>query len=190
MPDRKEKLTSVTVGLHWLIAITIIGMVAFGLYIADLPRGDWKSELIGIHKLIGFTVILVALPRILWRWGNGWPVHVGDHASWEKTLAKFAQWFLIIATIAMPVSGMMFSLGLGYPVPVLGLFEIGPLPQKIPILANIGGIIHEYTGKSLIAVISLHIAGALKHHLIDKDGTLRRMLGARVVNLLTLTPRT
>lgn len=62
----------------------------------------------------------------------------------------------------------------------LGLFEIGPLPQKIPILADIGGIIHEYTGKSLIAVISLHIAGALKHHLIDKDGTLRRMLGARV----------
>ena len=104
MPDRKEKLTPVTVGLHWLIAITIIGMVAFGLYIADLPRGDWKSELIGIHKLIGFTVIFVALPRILWRWGNGWPVHIGDYVSWEKTLAKFTHWFLIIATIAMPVS--------------------------------------------------------------------------------------
>ncbi len=80
----------------------------------------------------------------------------------------------------MPASGMMFSLGLGYPVPVLGLFEIGPLPQKFPILSDIGGFIHEYTGKTLIAVISLHIAGALKHHLIDKDGTLRRMLGARV----------
>lgn len=95
-------------------------------------------------------------------------------------LAKFTHWFLIIATIAMPISGIMFSLGLGYPVPVLGLFEIGPLPQKIPILADIGGDIHEYAGNSLIAVISLHIAGALKHHTIDKDGTLRRMLGARV----------
>ncbi|MGI9386070.1 MAG: cytochrome b, partial [Methyloligellaceae bacterium] len=180
MSDRKEKLSPVTIGFHWLVAIAIISLIAFGLYIEDLPRGPWKSELIGIHKLIGFAVVLVALPRILWRWRNGWPVHVGDYRSWEKSLSKIVHWVLIIATVAMPVSGMMYSLGLGYPVPVLGLCEIGPWPQKNQTVADLGEFIHRNGGNALIAIVVLHIAGALKHHVIDKDGTLRRMLGARV----------
>ena len=129
MADTREKFSPLTVALHWVIGLTIICLLAVGLYMTDLPKGEWRSELYGYHKLAGTTVFIVAAVRILWRWQNGMPVPAAGRNSVARRRWKFCS-----------------------------------------LLA----------GWALIGVILLHIIGALTHHVLDKDGTLRRMLGRRI----------
>jgi len=180
MADSREKLSPVTVALHWLLGLAIIGLLAVGLYMHDLPKGEFRSWLYGWHKVIGTTVLMVAALRILWRWRSGMPKPVADYPQWQRSAARASHYLLLFATVLMPLSGAALSYGGGHPVPILGLFQIGPPVAKIEWLSSAGHAIHEYGGWALIGIISLHVAGALKHHLVDRDGTLRRMLGARV----------
>lgn len=183
--DSYDKFTGLTIGLHWIIAAAVIGMLAFGLYLEDLPRGPEKSALIGIHKSIGLTILVLAAVRLGWRLINGIPQPVGRYSSIERRLAKAVHWLLLLGTLLMPISGILMSLSGGYGLAVFGL-EIVPVWRGTPgfeaneALGEIADVVHAVGGKVLIAAIVLHFAGALKHHLIDKDATLRRMLGGRV----------
>jgi len=183
--DSYDKFTRFTIGLHWIIAIAIIGMLAFGLYIEDLPRGPEKSALIGIHKSIGLTILVLAAARFGWRLINGMPQPVGRYSTIERILAKTVHWLLLLGTLFMPISGILMSLSGGYGLAVFGLVIV-PVLRNTPgfqpneALGDIAGVLHAVGGKVLIAAIVLHFAGALKHHVIDKDATLRRMLGGRV----------
>jgi cytochrome b561 len=179
LADTREKLSPLTVAFHWFIGLTIISMLALGVYMEDLPRSEWRSTLIGWHKVIGTTVLMVAALRLLWRWWNGLPKPAGFMPPWQHKLASAVHILLLVATIALPLSGALYSYGAGYPVPVLGLFNITP-DGKTPWLDDIAGEAHEIFEDILIAIISLHVLGALKHHVVDKDGTLSRMLGARI----------
>jgi cytochrome b561 len=161
------------------VGLAIIGLIALGIYMVDLPRGDWRSTLYGWHKVIGTTVLLVAAARILWRWRNGLPEPASDYPEWQHALANAAHVALLIATIALPVTGAIYSYAGGYPVPVLGLFELKSA-TKYPALFDLFKLIHGWAGWVMAAIIALHVAGALKHHFADRDGTLKRMLGARI----------
>jgi cytochrome b561 len=176
MRDKQQVLSPITVGLHWMVAIGIVSMLAFGLYLDQLELTPRKSELIEIHKLFGFAVFLVAIARIFWRYINGFPIPIDALQKWEQVLARATHWLLLLSTILMPISGIMISLGLGYSVPVLGITEFGPLPERSKLLADTGYFIHGNLANVLIGLIVLHSAGALKHHWIDKGQTLRRML--------------
>lgn len=183
--DSYDKFTGFTISLHWIIAITMIGMLAFGLYLEDLPRGPEKSALIGIHKSIGLTILVLAAVRFGWRLINGMPQPVGRYSAIERILAKVVHWLLLLGTLFMPISGILMSLSGGHGLAVFGL-EIVPVWRSTPgfeankALGEAAGAIHGLGGKLLIAAIVLHFTGALKHHVIDKDATLRRMLGGRV----------
>lgn len=180
MADSREKLSSLTLAFHWAIGPTIIGLLALGIYMVDLPRSEWRSTLYGWHKLAGTTVLMLAAVRILWRWRNGLPSPAGDWPEWQHKLANATHVVLLIATIFLPVSGAVFSYGAGHPVPVLGLFNIGPPAAKVVWLGDTAQFIHGWAGWIMVGIVALHVAGALKHHVVDKDGTLRRMLGARI----------
>lgn len=180
MADTRERFSPFTVTLHWVIGITIICLLAVGLYMTDLPESAWRSDLYGYHKLAGTTVFLIAALRILWRWQNGMPEPIADTPRWQHALAVGMHHCLLIATLAMPLSGAALSYGKGHSVPVLGLFEIGPPVQKIPWLGDAGSFIHYWAGWVLIGIITLHVLGALKHHYVNKDGTLKRMFGSHI----------
>lgn len=179
MADTREKFSSLTIALHWLIGLTIIGLVAVGIYMVDLPRGEFRSMLYGWHKVIGTTVLMVAALRILWRWRNGLPKPAADYPEWQRKAASTVHVLLLVATIGLPLSGALYSFAGGYPVPVLGLFNI-QTDTKIPWMYDTFHFIHGWAGWILAAIIAVHVAGALKHHVVDGDGTLRRMLGARI----------
>ena len=181
MADTREKLSTVSVGLHWVIALAMIGMVAFGLILEAMPRGESKSGLLQIHKSIGALVLAVALLRLVWRALQGLPAHVGDYAAWEKVLAKATHTFLLFATLAMPLTGIASSIGNARAINIFG-FPFIPqlLAQKNEAVAFWGQACHAVLGKLIIAAVLLHVAGALKHHILDRDGTLKRMLGQRV----------
>lgn len=179
MPDTRERFSAYTVAFHWAVGMTIIGLIAVGIYMVDLPRGEWRSTLYGWHKVIGTTVLMIAAARILWRWRNGLPVPARPYPAWQHRLANATHVVLLVATIALPLTGAIYSYSGGYPVPVLGLFEITSA-TKYPALFDTFKFIHGWAGWILAGIVALHVAGALKHHIVDRDGTLRRMLGARI----------
>lgn len=183
--DTQNTLSPVTITLHWIVGLTMMSLIAVGIYMTE----NDAYSLYPIHKAVGFLIFFVIALRVLWRIKNGWPTPVREYAVVEHKLAKLVHWTLIIGTVLMPISGfLMSSLG-GYGVDVFGweLVAKNPNPvnpqEMLPHNAAIAGFahqIHHWVGELLIVAIVLHIVGALKHHIFDKDGTLRRMLGASV----------
>lgn len=183
--DTKNRLSHITISLHWVIALTIIAMIAIGLYMSETE----SYSLYPIHKSIGVSIFIIIMIRVVWRIYNGWPEPASNYKKWEQTLSKIVHYVLITGTVLIPISGMVMSAMGGHGISVFG-FELiarnpNPLnPEKvIPInetLAGIGHETHEIVSYIMIVAITLHFAGALKHHVIDGDGTLRRMLGKKI----------
>jgi len=180
MRDTHQKFTWPTVSLHWIIAIAIIAMLAFGLYLEDMPRGPDKGQLIGLHKSVGILILMFALVRVLWRYLNQLPKPLSTLTNWQQKLAKLTHWVLIIGTVLLPVSGILMSIGGGFGIGVFGFELVARSDDKNEMLSQVGHVLHGLGGKLLILFVILHIVGAIKHQFIDKDGTLSRMLGIKV----------
>lgn len=180
-----------TVLFHWLIAVLIIGLLGLGLYMTDLEFSPGKLVLYGWHKSFGIVVLALVILRLSWKILNaGKPRALPTHKPWEKILAKIAHLALYAAMFIMPLSGWIMSSAKGYPVSVFGWFTLPDLVSKNKALGDLAGNIHDTAAWILIGIIGLHIAGALKHHLVDRDGTLRRILPGMilVVSLAGLSP--
>lgn len=181
MNDSREQFSRKTIALHWAIALAMIGMVTFGLILEDMPRSEGKSGLIQIHKSIGVVVLALASWRLVWRLRQGMPETVAALTRLQAMLMHATHGFLLLCTLLLPLSGIAYSIASARPI---GLFGMPFIPQllvsKNDILAKVAGSTHAILGKLIIAAIVLHVAAALKHHLVDRDGTLRRMLGSRV----------
>lgn len=180
--DTYNKFSKQTVYLHWIVAIGMIALIAVGIYMNETET----YALYPWHKSFGVLIFVFALWRIINRMKNGWPQPVSQYSPIEITLSKIVHWLLIIGTLLMPISGMMMSGLGGHGIPFFGLelLASNPNPDEpgkvIPLnkpLAGLGHELHEIGGDILIGAIALHILGALKHHIFDMDGTLRRMKG-------------
>lgn len=171
-----RKLSGTTISLHWLIAIGMIGSLIFGLYVEDLPSTPDSGELIGLHKSLGLLVLLFALIRLWNTTKTGFPAPLSVATKRQQKMAKAVHLLLLAGTILMPLSGILMSVGGGYPV---GFFGIGIIPaqEENELLSQLGHITHGLGGNIIIATIILHTAAAIKHSVIDKDGTLRRITG-------------
>lgn len=175
-------LSKLTVRLHWLVAAAMIGLFALG----QVMSHNELLELYPLHKGLGILVLLLVLPRVLLRLKEGWPAPVAAAPPAQERLAKVVHWALLIATVAMPVSGIMMSGAGGHGLAIFGLELLSANPdpaspgEVIPFnatLAGIGYFGHQIGSKLLLLALVLHVAGAVKHHLVDKDATLTRMLG-------------
>lgn len=185
MTSSPRNLSRISIGFHWAVAITMIGLVLAGFTMKYLEV--WF--LYPIHKSIGILALLIIVPRVLWRLKEGWPTPASEYQRHEQILSKSVHWVLIIATVAMPLSGLLLSGASGHG---FGIFqwELFPAnhslenPDEVIAFSEsgyaLGAAIHQWVGFILAASVVLHIAGALKHHFMDKDGTLRRMLGRSV----------
>ena len=183
--DTRQKLSSNTVLLHWIVGLTIIALLAVGVYMAETET----FALYPWHKSFGVLVFFFVLLRVAWRVKNGWPTPVRAYERIEQQLSKVVHYVLLIGTVVMPLSGfLMSSLG-GNGVDFFGIELVARNPdpanprEVIPLngaLGSLGHAIHHWVGYLMIAALVLHIAGAVKHHVTDKDGTLVRMLGQKV----------
>ncbi len=172
----KKPLTWQTITLHWITGLAFIGVFALGLYMVDLPRSPEKFEWYGIHKSLGAIILVVALIRLVWRLKEGALPPASEMPVWQDKAAKAVHGILLLATLAMPISGIAMSAGGGRAVDIFGWVIIAEGPET-PWLQEIGSTIHHSAVEILIAVFVLHVAGAIKHQLVDKDGTISRMLG-------------
>ena len=183
--DTANQLSKKTLSLHWLIAVVVMALLATGTYM----EATQAFALYGIHKSIGVVIFIFAIYRIAWRIKNGWLSTLGSPSVNMAKLAKFVHYLLIIGTVLMPISGFVMSAAGGFGVSVFGLELVAANPDPNnpremiahnESLAFVGHVMHGLGGKLMILALVLHIAGAFKHHLIDKDGTLKRMLGRKV----------
>lgn len=177
--DSRSQLTKMTVALHWVIAIAVIGSLGIGMYMEDLPRSPEKFELLGLHKSVGVLVLIVALYRLVWRIRNGLPEALSPAAAWQEKAATVVHVVLLAGTVLMPISGIVMTVGGGYPVAVFG-FELIAKGAENELMGELGHIMHGLGGKVMIAAVLLHVAATAKHHFVTKDGTLQRMLGRKV----------
>lgn len=159
---------------HWLIAVMIIGLLPMGLFMTGMDNSPLKLEVYALHKSFGLLVFFLGLGRIVWRFVSPPPDHLENHEHWEVTLAAASHFWLYMCIIGMPLSGYLMSSALEFPVPFFGL-SFPRLLAKNEHLGELFGQTHEILAYTLLFVLGLHVAGALKHHVIDKDETLQRM---------------
>lgn len=167
-----------TLFFHWLTGLGFIGVLGLGLYLEQMERSPAKGELMGIHKSLGVIILLIAVLRVAWRLKEGPIESSAVLTRVQEILAKSIHGILMLATLLMPISGIAMSVGGGRALEVFGV-EILAAGEKIEWLQSLGGGVHGFAPKIIIAALVLHIAAALKHQWVDKDGTLSRMLGRK-----------
>lgn len=162
--------------LHWLIVVLVALQAGLGLTGIMLPLGVEKLAVLATHKSIGITILALAVPRLLWRWINPTPPLPSNLKPYERFLAHFTHKGLYVLLFAMPLTGWIMSCARGFPVSWFNLFPLPDLVPKSTALYDAMVVTHATLASSLAVIVALHIAGALKHHFVLKDDTLRRML--------------
>jgi cytochrome b561 len=172
---RGPRYAGVQIALHWLIALGIVGLLALGFYMVGLPKGlPVKATLLNLHKSLGLTVFLLVLLRIVALAAFNRPP-LPSMRAWQRAAARITQGLLYVGMIVMPLAGYLGSSFNRFGTRFWGI----PLPQwgwDDRHLRELFFGIHEVTAYVLIALIVLHVAGALKHQWIDRDNLLARML--------------
>lgn len=178
MMTRSPRYHPVSMALHWLLALLILGSLAVGLYMTGLPFSPQRLKLYNWHKWAGVVILALSAARLLWRLAQR-PPAMPPMPAWQARAAHGAHLALYLLFFAVPLSGWAYSSAAGFPIV---LFAVLPLPDWVPVsreLAETLKPVHHYLAYALAAVIGLHMAGALKHHFIDRDGLLLRMLPGR-----------
>ena len=176
------KNTTRTFGLvailfHWLMAWVIIGLFALGLWMVDLTYYDsWYRTAPDLHKSIGVLLFLTLLLRVIWRAINPTPVPLTTYSAFEKIAAHLIHGVLYLCMLLVIISGYFISTADGRGIEVFDWFTVPAWVTGIENQEDIAGDIHYYLACSLIGLASGHGLAALKHHFIDKDETLKRML--------------
>jgi cytochrome b561 len=181
-----ERYSKVAIALHWLVAIGIVANIALA-WIWPLLADDGVRRAIDTHKSIGITILGLAIMRLLWRVSHKPPAMPAGYAKWEVTASHVAHWLLYLLIFAMPLTGWIMDSAWKdagtHPMFYFGLFEwprLGLFMHLDPALKDrmhdLFGAAHELLSWLLYALVTLHLAGALKHQWIDREQELQRML--------------
>jgi cytochrome b561 len=170
--------TRTAIALHWLIAGLIVCAFALGWVMTDLALSPLKLRMFNWHKWVGISVLGLAALRSIWRLTHAAPPSL-PMPAWQRLSAQVAHVALYVLMFVQPLSGWIYSNAAGYPIVYLGVLPLPNLVAKNKALAQSWMEVHETLALVLCAIIVLHALAALKHHFIDRDATLRRMLSWR-----------
>lgn len=162
--------------LHWCMAIIMVGLIGLGLYMTEQPDGDPKWQLYDLHKSLGSLVFVLALARLAWRRVTPPPPLPDTMDASDKLAAHLGHALLYGAMLALPVTGYLDATLGGYHLSVFGWFDVPMLLAKDEALFDVVVTLHRWIGYSLALVVLGHAGAALKHHFIDRDRVLMRML--------------
>ena len=168
------------IALHWLLAVALVAIFAVGLYMADLPFSTQRLKLHNWHKWAGITIMMLSIVRLGWRLSHRPPAlpqaMTRAMPVWQL-LAYHATHVLMYALFfIVPLVGWAYSSAAGFPIVLFGTV---PLPDFVPVGKPLADLIkpwHEISAFALAGLVLLHVAAALKHHWVDRDGLLERML--------------
>ncbi len=163
-------------GFHWIIALAVAAMLALGWWAHSLPYSALKVDVFWVHKSLGILVLITMVLRLGWRLVNPAPPLPTDLKAWERAAAHLTHYGLYLLLLAMPVSGWVINSAANFPLTVFGWFDVPAIAPPDDDLKELASTVHWVLAWSIIAVVALHVAAALKHHFLLKDDVLRRML--------------
>lgn len=168
--------TRVAIVLHWLVALTVLCAFPLGMYMRELPLSPTKLQLYSYHKWLGISVLLLVATRLAWRIGHRPPPLLPGMPRWQEIAAYATHHSLYLLMLVIPLSGWLMSSALGFSVVWFGVVPLPDLVGKDQQLGELLKDVHATLNFTLLALILVHAAAAVKHHLFDHDGTLARML--------------
>jgi len=178
MSNLTEQFSPAARVLHWLMALMILTMLFIGVGMVSTVS-EWHSRLVSIHKPLGIAILLLALVRLAVRLRRPPPPLPADLPVPQKLAAHASHWLLYALMIAMPIIGWaMLSAG-GYPVMLGTSFHLPPILPADPVAFAILRHLHTWLALLLFLTFLAHLAAALYHGLIRRDGVLSGMVGRR-----------
>lgn len=177
-PNSAARYSRGAIALHWIIALLIVLNFVVAWMAEDMPKED-MAVMMGNHKAIGISILVLTLIRIGWKLTHKAPPLIESLKAWEAALAKVTHGLMYLLMLAIPIAGwgLSSSASNGKPVSMFGLFDVPALPvgSDKPTVGMFHEL-HEITATLMLVLFVLHVGAALKHHLVDKDGTLRRIV--------------
>lgn len=166
----------VSIALHWLTALLILGLAAVGLIMTELPTSPLKMQIYGLHKSFGLTVLALTVLRLSWRMLAGTPEAIPAPKA-QLVVAKTVHGLMYGLLFAIPLSGWLYNSASGFPLRWFGM----PLPKLFtgfnPAIKQVAHALHENLFYALALLLLLHAGAALWHHYIKRDNLLKRMTG-------------
>lgn len=183
MRSSSTRYTGTAIALHWLAGLAIVGAFAVGLYMTGLSMSPTRLKLYNWHKWAGVTILALSGLRLLWRLTHRppalSPAVQAAMPAWQRVAHHGAHHLLYLLFFAVPLAGWAYSSAAGFPIVVFGVL---PLPDFVPADKALAEILKPWHGRlawALALLVILHVAAALKHQFVDRDGLLTRMWPAR-----------
>ena len=173
------RYTGTAIALHWLLALMIFGSFCLGAYMSGLPFSPQRLKLYNWHKWAGVVILALSALRLLWRLTHRPPADL-PMPRWQALAAHGAHWALYALFFAVPLAGWAYSSAAGFPIVWFGVLPLPDFVSPDRALAETLKQLHGTLAWALAAVVVLHVAGALKHQFMDRDGLLQRMRPGRV----------
>jgi len=179
LQNSPERYGAVSVLLHWGVALMVLGLFALGLWMVSLNYyHPWRQTAPHLHKSIGIVLFVILLLRLIWRFVSPPPPPDANQGTLIRAASRIGHGLLYLLMFAVIVSGYLISTAEGDGIVVFGLFTL-PSLLVISGKAELAGTLHLYLAITLVLLACLHALAALKHHFIDRDATLVRMLGIK-----------
>lgn len=177
------RYSPVAIALHWVLGVALVALFGFGLYMTDLPFSPQRLKLYNWHKWAGVTILFLSVLRLLWRLTHRPPALpaavVQKMPGWQLLAHSATHMALYALFFAVPLIGWAYSSAAGFPVVLFGQL---PLPDFVSPDKDLAALIkpwHEISAFALAGLVVLHVAAALKHQFIDRDGLISRILPRR-----------
>ncbi|MDC9582217.1 cytochrome b [Xenorhabdus sp. PR6a] len=178
LKNTSTRFGHISIFIHWLVAIAVYGMFALGLWMVTLSYYDtWYHRAPELHKSIGCLLFIAMVFRVIWRFIFPPPKPLASYRHLIRISSQLMQFTLYIALFGILLSGYLISTADGQPIRIFGWFEIPATVTGQGFQADTAGVIHLYLAWMVVVLSLLHGLAALKHHFIDRDTTLKRMLG-------------
>ena len=177
-PSEPDRYGLVAIAFHWLLALAIVCAFLLGHYMSDLPLSVTRLKLFNWHKWLGVTILALSALRLLWRLSHRPPADL-PMPAWQARAAHLVHGLLYLLFFAVPLAGWAYSSASGFPIVWFGVL---PLPDFVPVDKALAASLkeaHELLANGLALVVLLHLAAALQHQFLNRDGLLQRMLPAR-----------
>lgn len=177
------RYTPVAMLLHWVLAVAILTAFSVGLYVEDLPFSPAKLKLVNWHKWAGVAILALSVLRLVWRVTHrppALPARIEQAMpAWQRAAHHGTHHLMYLLFFAVPLLGWAYSSAKGYPIVWFGVLPLPDFVSPDPALAESLKPLHALAAWGLIGLVGLHVAAALKHQFIDRDGLLDRMRPGR-----------
>jgi cytochrome b561 len=178
-----EAYSNTAIVLHWVLAVSILTVFVVGLRIQAMPFSPAKLQVINWHKWAGVTILALSAVRLAWRLTHrppALPARIEQGMpGWQRVAYHGVHQLMYVLFFAVPLLGWAYSSAKGFPIVWFGVLPLPDLVAKDAALADMLKPLHGLAAFALIGLAGLHIAAALKHQFIDRDGLLARMRPGR-----------